>query len=92
MLNTTIKIFVIAINLVFLFLSLSISPYRDELDLDEKQISDNGVLILRSIYILIVVFSLLFFARFRTFKSVPSSIVLLMALFSFVKLLTTFFL
>jgi hypothetical protein len=51
MLNTIIKIFVIAVNFVLLLLSLFNSPYRDELDLDEKQISENGVLILRSIYI-----------------------------------------
>ena len=92
MLNTVMKIFVIVINLALLFLSLLISPYRDELDLDENQISDNGVLILRTIYILIIVFSLLYFARFRTFKSILGIILLLVGLFSIVKLLTTFFL
>jgi hypothetical protein len=90
--NTVIKILIIGVNFFLLFLSLLISPYREELDLDEKQINANGVLILRIIYTLMIALAVFYFVRLRSFKGILSTVALLAGLFALVKLFSTFFL
>ena len=93
MLNAIIRISVIVVNLFLLFVSLLISPYRDELpDLNEKYVNDDGVLVLRLIYILVIIFSVLYLIRFPKLNGLANIIVGLSAAFCSFKFLATFFL
>ena len=83
----------LAVLSVFLVLiSLLFSPYRMELDLDEPQINEDSVEFLRLLYGVVLLVAMLFFAKFRSIRSVAAVIILSAAVYSGVKLALSFFL
>lgn len=79
-------------NSFFLCVSFLISPYKEELDVDQKIINDNGVLVLKLVYILVLVIGSLYFFKYKIKKDTSSVIMLLIVIFSFYKFSTLFFL
>jgi len=78
-------------NITLLFISFLISPFRDELDIVEKQINENGLLVQRMIFIIIIILSFSFYLM-KGFKFKFLQILnLLFGLYAILKLTLSFF-
>lgn len=79
------------ISITILLLSFIVSPFRDELDLIEKQVSENGLLVQRLIFTLIILLSLAYYL-IKGFKfKVLQFLNLIIGLYAIVKLNLSFF-
>lgn len=84
-----ITISVLFINCILLAISFLISPYREELYLAERQINDDGVIVLNLIYITIIGINILFFFSKKkiNFKKTSGIALSLISLFSLINLI-----
>lgn len=84
-----IYFFIIAL---FVCGSFLISPYKEELDVNDQIINDNGVLVLKLVYLLVLIIGALYFFRYKIKKDVLSVMMLLILFFSFYRFSALFFL
>ena len=72
-----VKILIFIIIFILFLLSLLIKPYRLELDLIEKQINHNAVLVLRLIYIVVFIMEFIYFVSTKFTKKLVDIFALL---------------
>jgi hypothetical protein len=87
-----VKILIFIIIFILFLLSLLIKPYRLELDLIEKQINHNAVLVLRLIYIVVFIMEFIYFVSTKFTKKLVDILALLILVYSLIKFTLTFFL
>ena len=88
--KTVSGVIILVVELLLLFVTILVSPYRDELDLDVKQVNENGVLVLRFIYAILIVLSGLYLWRQRSLKSFIGILLFIIGLYALVRLIGLF--
>ena len=82
-----LRIILLSISMFLFLISLLISPYKDELDLAVKQINENGLLVLRLIFIFIMIITLFYFYLKDSKRMIFYSVsMLILGLYAFIKL------
>jgi hypothetical protein len=92
MFNRFTKVILVILALFLTLISLLLSPYRLELDLETPQVNEDSLEILKFIYAAILFLTFLYFVTAKSFKSIPGVFMIVMSLYAFVKFLSMFFL
>jgi hypothetical protein len=86
------KFLTVSLVIVLLFFSLLTSPYRDELDLEIKQLNGNGVLVIRLLSLVILLINGLYLLFIKPRNTIIQAFFFLASFVALYNLIKTFFL